>query len=69
MMNGAYSMNYLVTARNYLQELRHHRNDIVAAYVAGSVARGEATGLSDMLRLVGVALTAGATVSILMQCC
>ena len=41
-------MNYLDIARDYLQELQHQRNDIVAAYVAGSVARGQATDLSDI---------------------
>lgn len=48
-------MNYLDIARAYLQELRHQRNDIVAAYVAGSVARGQATGLSDIDLVVIIA--------------
>jgi len=55
MTNGAYSMNYLDTARDYLQELQHQRNDIVAAYVAGSVARGQATALSDIDLVVIIA--------------
>ena len=41
-------MNYLDIAKDYLQELQHQRHDIVAAYVAGSVARGQATDLSDI---------------------
>ncbi len=41
-------MNYLDIARDYLQELQHQRDDIVAAYVAGSVARGQANALSDI---------------------
>ncbi len=48
-------MNYLDIARDYLQELQHQRTDIVAAYVAGSVARGEATDLSDIDLVVLVA--------------
>lgn len=48
MTNGIYAMNYLDIARAYLQELQHQHNDIVAAYVAGSVARGQATALSDI---------------------
>lgn len=41
-------MNHLAIARDYLQELQHQRTDIVAAYVAGSVARGQATAISDI---------------------
>lgn len=41
-------MNYMEIARNYLQEMLKRRDDIVAAYVAGSVARGQATELSDI---------------------
>jgi len=55
MMNGAYTMEYLDIARDYLQELLCQRTDIVAAYVAGSVAREEAKDLSDIDLLVIVA--------------
>ena len=41
-------MNHMEIARNYLQEMLQRRDDIVAAYVAGSVARGQATDLSDI---------------------
>ncbi len=55
MTNGAYALNYLDIARDYLQELLHRRDDIVGAYVAGSVARGEATDLSDIDLVVIIA--------------
>ena len=45
-------MNRLEIAKQYLTELLHQRQDIVAAWLAGSVARGEETALSD-IDLVG----------------
>lgn len=41
-------MNRLEIAQQYLAELLGQRQDIVAAWLAGSVARGEETALSDI---------------------
>lgn len=41
-------MNRIEIAKQYLDELLHQRQDIVAAWIAGSVARGEATAFSDI---------------------
>lgn len=41
-------MNRLEIAKHYLEELLHQRQDIVAAWLAGSVARGEETTFSDI---------------------
>ena len=41
-------MDRIEIARSYLVELLHQRQDIVAAWLAGSVARGEATAFSDI---------------------
>ncbi len=41
-------MKHIEIARDYLQKLLCQRTDIVAAYIAGSVARGEANALSDI---------------------
>lgn len=41
-------MNRVEIARQYVEELLAQRQDIVAAWVGGSVARGEETALSDI---------------------
>jgi predicted nucleotidyltransferase len=41
-------MNRLDIAKQYLAELLGQRQDIVAAWLAGSVARGEETAVSDI---------------------
>lgn len=41
-------MNHIEIAKQYLDELLRQRQDIVAAWVAGSVARGEETAFSDI---------------------
>ena len=41
-------MNRLEIAKQYLTEVLRQRQDIVAAWLAGSVARGEETALSDI---------------------
>lgn len=46
-------MNRIAIARQYVEELLRQRNDIIAAWIGGSVARGEDTTLSDIdLRLM-----------------
>lgn len=50
-------MNRLEIAKHYLAELLRQRQDIVAAWLAGSVARGEETALSD----IDLALMVGGT--------
>ena len=46
-------MNRIEIARSYAEELLRQRSDIVAAWVDGSVARGEETAFSDIdLRLM-----------------
>lgn len=41
-------MNRIEIARQYVEEMRQQRQDIVAAWIVGSVARGEETELSDI---------------------
>ncbi|MEZ4617380.1 MAG: nucleotidyltransferase domain-containing protein [Caldilineaceae bacterium] len=41
-------MNRIEIAKRYLEELLHQRQDIVATWVVGSVARGEETAFSDI---------------------
>jgi hypothetical protein len=41
-------MNHIEIARQYLEELLSQRQDIVAVWIGGSVARGEETALSDI---------------------
>ena len=50
---GERTMNRIAIARQYVGELLHQRQDIIAAWIGGSVARGEDTALSDIdLRLM-----------------
>ena len=51
-------MNRIEIARQYVDELLRQRQDIVAVWVGGSVARGEETALSDIdLQLMAAGLS------------
>jgi predicted nucleotidyltransferase len=54
-----YQDDRIATARRYLEELLGQRQDIVAAWVGGSVARGQETALSDIDLYLMVAGTGG----------